>query len=86
MILATDTRTDAAIRAAFKTQLPNVTKLMITQRVTSVQEADEIIVMQAGQVAAVGTHAELLATNDWYKQLADSQEKQGGDAHAGLTQ
>lgn len=79
---ATDTQTEARIRQAFKRDLPNVTKLMITQRVGSIIDADQIIIMKRGGIEAIGTHAELIASNQWYRQLYQAQQKQaGGDTH-----
>lgn len=78
---ATDTQTEARIRQAFKHDLPNVTKLMITQRVASIIDADQIIIMQRGGIEAIGTHTELLATNQWYRQLYSAQQKQSGGDH-----
>lgn len=75
---ATDTQTEARIREAFKTDLPNVTKLMITQRVGSIIDADQIIIMKRGGIEAVGTHQELMASNQWYQQLYQAQQKQTG--------
>ncbi|WP_203649881.1 ABC transporter ATP-binding protein [Secundilactobacillus yichangensis] len=79
---ATDTQTEARIRQALKRDLPNVTKLMITQRVGSIIDADQIIIMKRGGIEAIGTHAELIASNQWYRQLYQAQQKQtGGDIH-----
>ena len=75
---AVDTRTDALIRRAFREKIPNVTKLIIAQRIASVEGADRIIVMEGGTVNAVGTHAELLETNAIYQQVYQTQ-RQGGD-------
>ncbi|MBQ3215981.1 MAG: ABC transporter ATP-binding protein [Oscillospiraceae bacterium] len=75
---AVDTRTDASIRQAFREEIPGTTKLIIAQRVASVQDADMIIIMDNGQVAAVGTHAQLLQTSDIYREVYESQRK-GGD-------
>ncbi len=75
---ATDTQTEARIRQAFKRDLPHVTKLMITQRVDSIIDADQIIIMHRGGIEAIGTHAELLANNQWYRELYQAQQKQGG--------
>ena len=75
---AVDTRTDALIRQAFREQIPNVTKLIIAQRIASVEDADRIIVMENGRVNAVGTHAQLLETNAIYQQVHQTQ-RQGGD-------
>nr|WP_246147590.1 ABC transporter ATP-binding protein [Secundilactobacillus folii] len=75
---ATDSQTEARIRQAFKTDLPNVTKLMITQRVASIIDADQIIIMKRGGIEAVGTHEELMQTNQWYQQLYQAQQKQSG--------
>ena len=75
---AVDTQTDARIRAAFRDELPNVTKLIIAQRVASVQEADLILVMDNGRVVAQGTHETLLASNEIYREVYTSQTK--GDA------
>ena len=75
---AVDTQTDALIRKAFREELPDITKLIIAQRVASVQDADLILVMDNGRVAAQGTHDELLATNEIYREVYDSQTK-GGD-------
>lgn len=72
---AVDTATDAAIRHAFRTQLADTTKLIIAQRITSVMDADRIIVMHDGQIDAVGTHDELLATNQIYQEVYHSQQK-----------
>lgn len=75
---AVDTKTDADIRAAFKNEIPNVTKLIIAQRIASVQEADKIIVLDDGKINGFGTHEELLANNEIYKEVYYSQVK-GGD-------
>ena len=75
---AVDTRTDAMIRQAFREEIPGTTKLIIAQRVASVQDADMIIIMDNGMVNAVGTHEELLKTSQIYREVFYSQQK--GDA------
>lgn len=75
---AVDTATDAKIRKAFAEEIPDTTKLIIAQRISSVQNADRIIVMDNGQVAAFGTHDELLETSEIYREVYESQT--GGNA------
>ena len=74
---AVDTRTDAAIRRAFREEIPDTTKLIIAQRVASVQDADMIIILDNGQVSAVGNHEQLLATSKIYQEVFYSQQKGG---------
>ena len=74
---AVDTKTDAMIRKSFRDEIPNVTKIIIAQRVSSVQDADQIIVMDGGRINAIGTHEELLATNEIYQEVYYSQNKIG---------
>lgn len=76
---AVDTATDASIRRAFREDIPDTTKLIISQRISSVQDADRIIVMEEGQVNGFGTHEELLASNTIYREVYESQTKGGGD-------
>ena len=76
---AVDTRTDALIRKAFREFIPETTKIIIAQRVSSVQDADKIVIMDGGRVVAVGTHEELLATNEIYQEVYTSQNKGGDD-------
>ncbi|MCM1538369.1 MAG: ABC transporter ATP-binding protein/permease [bacterium] len=76
---AVDTATDAKIRKAFAEEIPNTTKLIIAQRVSSVQHADRIIVMNEGRVAGFGTHEELLANNEIYREVYESQTSGSGD-------
>ena len=73
-----DTRTDALIRQAFREEIPGTTKLIIAQRVASVQDADMIIILDNGMIHAVGTHDELLKTSPIYQEVYRSQQK-GGD-------
>ncbi len=75
---AVDTATDAQIRKAFSEQIPGTTKLIIAQRVASVQDADIIVILDNGQVAAVGKHEQLLETSHIYREVYESQKK-GGD-------
>ena len=75
---AVDTRTDAKIRAALKEHAPEVTKLIIAQRIASVQDADRILVLDGGKVSAFGTHEELMETSEIYRTVYESQKK-GGD-------
>ena len=72
-----DTHTDAMIRKAFKEEIPGTTKLIIAQRVASVQEADLIVVLDGGRIAATGTHETLLETSDIYREVYESQVKGG---------
>lgn len=76
---AVDTRTDAQIRAGFRSFIPETTKLIIAQRVSSVQDADMIIVLDNGRVADTGTHAELLERCEIYREVYESQTKGGGE-------
>ena len=76
---AVDTRTDALIRKAFAEEIPNTTKLIIAQRVSSVQEADQIIILDGGAVQAVGTHEELLASNPIYQEIYNQQTRKGDE-------
>ena len=74
---AVDTATDAQIRKAFREEIPGTTKLIIAQRIGSVQEADMIIVMDNGQISAVGNHEQLMATSAIYQEVYYSQQKGG---------
>ncbi len=76
---AVDTATDAKIRKAFAQEIPDTTKLIIAQRISSVQNADRIIVMEDGWVNGFGTHEELLKTNAIYREVYESQTQGGGD-------
>ncbi len=79
---AVDTKTDAMIRKSFRDEIPNVTKIIIAQRVSSVQDADRIIVMDGGRINAIGTHEALLKDNPIYREVYYSQNKVGGDGNA----
>ena len=76
---AVDTATDARIRRAFAEEIPDTTKLIIAQRISSVQDADRIIVMENGKVNGFGSHEELLKTNEIYREVYESQTGGGGD-------
>ena len=76
---AVDTATDAKIRKAFREEIPGTTKIIIAQRISSVQDADRILVLENGQINGLGTHEELLATNAIYQEVYNSQTQGGGD-------
>ncbi len=76
---AVDTKTDALIRKAFREQIPDTTKIIIAQRISSVQDADKIIVLDNGSVNAVGSHEELLKSNEIYQEVYYSQQKGSGE-------
>ena len=76
---AVDTKTDAMIRMAFRSYIPETTKIIIAQRISSVEDADHIIVMDKGRIDAIGTHEELLKTNQIYREVYESQQKGGGE-------
>lgn len=76
---AVDTATDSKIRRAFREEIPDTTKLIIAQRISSVQDADRIIVMEEGRVDGFGTHEELLESNAIYREVYESQTQGGGD-------
>ena len=76
---AVDTKTDALIRKAFAEEIPGTTKLIIAQRVSSVQDADQIIILDGGAVQAVGTHEELLASNPIYQEIYNQQTRKGDE-------
>ena len=77
---AVDTKTDALIRKAFREEIPNTTKIIIAQGVSSIEDADQIIVLDGGQIMGIGTSEELLKTNEIYREVYESQVK-GGDDH-----
>ena len=77
---AVDTKTDSLIRKAFSEKIPNTTKIIIAQRISSVQDADKIIVMSNGRIQAIGKHEELLRNNKIYKEIYISQTK-GSEAY-----
>lgn len=76
---AVDTKTDALIRAGLKSYIPDTTKIIIAQRISSVQDADKIIVMDNGIINAIGTHEELLMSNEIYREVYNSQVKGGAE-------
>ena len=76
---AVDTATDAKIRRAFAEEIPDTTKLIIAQRISSVKGADRIIVMDNGQINGFGTHEDLMEHNKIYREVYESQNQGGGD-------
>ncbi len=79
---AVDTRTDALIRKGFREFIPDTTKIIIAQRVASVQDADRIILMEGGRIAAVGSHDELMRSSKIYREIYYSQNRAGGEQNA----
>ena len=76
---AVDTKTDALIRQAFASEIPDTTKIIIAQRISSVQDADLIVVMENGRIDGLGTHEALLQTNQIYREVYESQTRGGAD-------
>ncbi len=74
-----DTKTDALIRKAFREEIPDTTKIIIAQRISSVQDADKIIVLDDGKIDGFGSHEELLRSNAIYKEVFESQQKGGSE-------
>ena len=74
-----DTKTDALIRKAFREEIPDTTKLIIAQRISSVQDADRILVLDQGRISGMGTHDELLRTNEIYRDIYRLQQKGAGE-------
>ena len=74
---AVDTKTDKLIREAFKNEMPDITKIIIAQRISSVKDADKIIVLDDGKISGIGVHEELIISNSIYKEVHDSQEEGG---------
>jgi ATP-binding cassette subfamily B multidrug efflux pump len=72
---AVDTKTDALIRRAFKEEIPNTTKIIVAQRISSIEDADKIIVLNEGRIDAIGTHDTLIKENDIYREVYQSQQK-----------
>lgn len=77
---AVDTKTDSLIQTAFQTEIPDTTKIIIAQRISSIENCDKIVVMDNGQIAGIGTHEELLKSNEIYKEVYESQMK-GSDTN-----
>ncbi len=75
---AVDTKTDKLIRNAFRENIPNVTKFIVAQRISSIEDADQIIIMDEGKINDIGTHEELLKRNEIYKEIYNTQNNQGG--------
>ena len=76
---AVDTATDSKIRKSFKEEIPGTTKFIIAQRISSIQDADRIIVLDDGKIQAIGPHDELINNNDIYREIYEGQTKGGGD-------
>lgn len=76
---AVDTATDARIREAFAKKIPGTTKLIIAQRISSVQNADRILVLDEGRISGFGTHEQLLQNNEIYRDIYETQTQGGGD-------
>ena len=79
---AVDTKTDALIRKAFREEIPGTTKFIIAQRISSVEESDVIIVLDGGRINGIGTHDELMKSNEIYREVYNSQNRAGGDKDA----
>ncbi len=77
---AVDTKTDAQIRAALRQHAPQTTKIIIAQRIASVEDADKIIVLDDGRINGIGTHKELLKSNEIYREVYESQMKGSDDS------
>ena len=82
-VVAVDTRTDALIRQGFREFIPETTKIIIAQRVASVQDADRILMMEGGRITDVGSHDELMARNAVYRELYNTQNRKSNQAGGG---
>ena len=76
---AVDTKTDKLIRKGLKNDLPETTKIVIAQRISSIEDADQIIIMEDGKINAIGNHQELLKNNHIYQEIYSTQNNKGGD-------